>query len=224
MKINLLLILIGLFTLGSCKKETTDTTPYAALSIFNASPTYATYDFYLNDGKLNSVAIPFGGGASYKQYTAGTYNLKLTTAGRPESLVTKSVALSQNTYYSYFVVNRTASLDGMLITDDVSATSTTNAFVRFINLSPDSPAQDLSVTGSTSLVTNKTYKTASAFVPITAGTYSFDVKDNSTGAVKTTLAGVSLVANGKYTIISRGLLTPLSGVEHPLSIQVIINK
>jgi hypothetical protein len=224
MKINFLILIIGILTFSACKKETTDTTAYTALTVFNASPTLSTYDFYLNDTKFNSVAIPFGGAVAYKQLTAGTYSLKLTTAGRAENLLTKNVALAEKTFNSYYVVNRTASLDGLLMTDDLSATSTTTAFVRFINLSPDAPALDLAITGSTTLTTNKAYKTAGAFVPVNAGTYSFDIKNTIGGTVQATLAGVALVANGHYTIISRGLLAPVAGVEHPISLQVIINN
>ncbi|TKC12546.1 DUF4397 domain-containing protein [Pedobacter polaris] len=223
-KLGFLILGIGLVVLSSCKKSETDTTPYSAITVINASPTAATYDVYLGDKKLNSAALPLGGSVAYTQQVVGTYDLKFTTAGRAESLLTKNVSLAQNTYQSFYLVGRPDAFESIFVSDDLSATSTTNAFVRFINLSPDAPALYLSITGGASVATNQTYKGISAFVPLAAGSYSFDIKDNVTSAVKTTLAGISLVANGYYTIIAKGLITPASGTEVPLSGQVIITR
>lgn len=223
LKIYFSFILVCLATLISCKKDAANTTNVTALSIVNASPTLSTYDVYLSDVKINSAALPFGGTIKYGQYASGSQTIKFTTAGRSESLLTKSISLTPNVYQSYYLIDRPGSLDGLLVTDDLSATSTDKAFIRFINLSPDAPALDLSITSGNSLITGKAYKTASAFTTITAGTYSFDLKDGG-GTVKTTLADAALTAGRYYTIISSGFVTPASSSEHALGIQVIIHQ
>ncbi|MFI5451613.1 DUF4397 domain-containing protein [Pedobacter sp. UC225_61] len=223
LKIYFSLILISLTTLISCKKTTIESSNLVAFSVVNASPTFATYDVYLNDGKLNSVALPFGGSTKYGQYTAGTQNIKFTTSGRSESLLTKSISLTPNIYQTFYLIDRPGSLDGLLVTDDVSANSNDKAFIRFINLSPDAPALDLTVTNGTSLITGKAYKAASPFTTLASGTYSFDLKDGA-GSVKATLPNAVLTAGKYYTIISRGLINPANSLEHPLSIQVILHQ
>jgi hypothetical protein len=215
--------LMGIISLGACKKEETDDTPYTALAIINASPTVSTYDIYLGSTKINSVAIPFGGGMAYSQRVANAYDLKFSIAGRAESAYTKSVSLAKDVYQTFFLVGRTAALDGFLTTDDLSATSTTNAYVRFVNVSPDAPALDLFIQAGNAVVTNTAFKNASGFIPIAAGTYIFDVKQS--GVVKTSTESVTLGANTYNTILVKGLITPAAGgIELPLGAQVISNN
>jgi hypothetical protein len=223
LKIYFSLILICLATLISCKKSTDENPEVANFSVVNASPTLSTYDVYLGDLKISTAALPFGGSIKYGQSLAGNQSIKFTTAGRSESLLTKSISLIQNAFQTYYLIDKPGSLDGLLVADDLSATSTDKAFIRFINLSPDAPALDLSITNGNSLITNKAYKATSGFITITAGTYSFDLKDSG-GAVKTTVSDNVLVAGAHYTIISRGLINPANSSEHPLGIQVILHQ
>jgi hypothetical protein len=219
-KFCLAILLVSAISFSSCKKETSVETAFTAVSIFNASPAFSTYDVYLNDSKANTAALPFGGGLNYAKIIPGTYNIKFTTSGRTESLLTKSISLLQNSYFTYFLINRPNSLDGILLTDDLSATSTTNAFVRFINLSPDAPALDLVINGGATIATNKLFKEASTYTSLAAGTFTFDVKDKATGNVIASLPGSILAAGFHYTIIARGLITPANSNEHLFSAQL----
>jgi hypothetical protein len=216
------LLVFTIIALSSCKKQQVDTSTYAAITFFNASPSFSTYDIYLNDSRINSTAIPFGGAISYSQRVSGNYTVKYTISGRPESALTKSISLSPNTYYSYFLINTSSNLDGLLVTDDLSATSTTNAYVRFINLSPDSPAQDLVINGGATITTSKAYKAVSTYSSLAAGKYTFDIKETG-GAVKASLTDVTLSAGAYYTIISKGLKTPGS-LDQPLGAQLISSR
>lgn len=219
-----LFIFAVLTVLTSCKKEETDTT-ISYLRVVNASPSLATYNAYFNGTMVNSAALPFGGSASYSSYTPGSYSLKFTTASNVESLLTKTVTLGVNTYYSTYLINKPAALDIYTIADDLSITATDKAYVRFINLSPDAPALDLAKTSATtSLATNKAYKTASGFTTVDAGTYTLDAKETSTGTVKTTSASTTFVAGYHYDVICGGLVTPANDTERPLSLQVILIK
>lgn len=219
--ITSLIFLFCAIIFSSCKKGTTaETNTTSALAVFNASPSLATYDAYLNDSKVNSAALPFGGGINYTKITPGTYNIKFTTSGRTESLLTKSITLIPNGIFTYFLINRSTGLDGLLLTDDLSATSATNAFVRFINLSPDAPALDLVINNGATITTNKLFKEASTYTSVTAGTFTFDVKDKATGNIVASLPGSVLAAGFHYTIIARGLMTPANSNEHPFSAQM----
>ncbi|TDO23994.1 DUF4397 domain-containing protein [Pedobacter duraquae] len=216
-KTSRLLMLIGMtagaLLFNSCKKEDATVTVANGIALINASPTPATYNVYLNtDTRLNSAALPFGGTVSYRTIASGSNTLKFTSASSIESLLTKTVTVSDNSAYSYFLIGSTTStLDGLLVNDDLSATSSDKAFVRFINLSPDAGSLDLAVTGATTnLISDKTYKTASSFVQVDPKTYSFDIKDKATGAVKTTLTGVVFAAGYHYTVFAKGMNTPTS--------------
>lgn len=174
---------------------------------------------------VNPAALPFGGAVSYLSYAAGTYSLKFTTASSAESLLTKNITLNASTYYSTYLINKPGALDVYTISDDLAIPSTDKAYIRFINLSPDAPALDLAKTSATaSLVTNKAFKTASAFIAVDAGTYTLDAKETSSGAIKATSESTSFTAGYHYDIICGGLTTPSNDTERALSLQVIMIK
>lgn len=218
-----ILCFLTIIALFSCKKQEVDTTAYAAITIVNASPTAATYDVYLSGNKLNTSALPLGGGVSYTQLVAASYDLKFTVAGRGESVFTRTVNLNQNTYHSFYLIGSPSSFDGIFAVDDLTATSTTQAFVRFVNLSPDAPALTLGITGGATVGSSQAFKGIGSFVPVATGAQSFELKDNSS-VVRATLTGVNLVANGYYTVIARGLVTPISSSDLPLAAQLIVTK
>jgi hypothetical protein len=217
---------IALFTmvgLSSCKKEEETFSEGGYIRFINTSPTLGTFNIFFNDKLVNTGAIPFGGTVSYALYAAGKHTVKYTTATNPTAVLTKEISLTANQIHSAYLIDKDAKLDLLLVVDDASVTSTTKAFVKFINLSPDAPALNLDVNAGANLVKDKTYKTGSAYIQIDPKTYDFDIKDSATGVVKTTLTGVAMVAGRYYTIISRGLLTPGTN-DQPFSAQSIINQ
>jgi hypothetical protein len=220
-----LFVLIAFTALTSCKKTETVDLTISHLRVINASPSLATYNAYFNGNMVNTAALPFGGAINYLSYPAGTYNLKFTTASSVESLLTKNITLNAGTYYSSYLINKPGVLDVYTIGDDLSIPSTDKAYIRFINLSPDAPALDLAKTSATtSLVTNKGFKSASAFIAVDAGTYTLDAKETSSGTVKATTASSSFTAGYHYDIICGGLVTPANDTERALSLQVVMIK
>jgi len=210
---------------GACKKTDTVDPTLSALRVVNASPSAATYNVYLSGSQINSAELPFAGSLSYVQKTAGAYSLKFTTGSSVESLLTKSITMSQSVYQSFFLINKPGALDGLYVNDDLSVASADKAYIRFVNLSPDAPALDLAKTGATSaLITNKAFKVASGFISIDPGTYSFDAKDTSTGLVKTTLSSATFVAGYHYDVICGGLVNPANDTERALSLQSLLIK
>ncbi|WP_316735197.1 DUF4397 domain-containing protein [Pedobacter aquatilis] len=226
-KTQFIIFALATFTtiLGACgKTETTDTT-ISYIRVVNGSPGLGTYNVYLSGTAINSAALPFAGATSYTSRSSGAYALKFTTASSTDALHTKDITLNPSSNYSYYLVNKPGQLDGFLITDDISITSADKAYIRFINLSLDAPALDLAKTSATtSLITNKAYKTASSFITVDAGTISLDIKDTATGTIRTTKTDVTLTAGNHYDIICAGLVTPANDTEKGLSLQVLTLK
>jgi hypothetical protein len=217
--------IVGLLGLNSCKKEEVDNTPYSAIALINASPTVATYDVYVGGTRVNNVALPAGGGVSYTKQVVGSYDVKFTVAGRTESIFTKNISLPQNVYQTYFLLGKPSAFEGLLVSDPEMEISTTNAYVRFINVSPDAPALDLAIVGGATLATNKAYKASSNFVPVAKGAYTFNILQNGTTTVKAVSESVNLLGNGYYTVMAKGLVAPAAGgTELPLSASVVITR
>lgn len=221
--LTLLLATLSILTISSCKKgDGIEPIAVSYLRIINASPTLGTFDVYINNEKTNTGALPYGGTIKYKNVYAGQYNLKFTIANDLDALITKQVSLTENGAYSYYLIDKGASLDGLLITDVMPTTAIEKAYVKFINLSPDAAALSLNVLGGASLATSKTYKTTSEFVAVDVKTQSFQIKD-AAGNVKTTLLDEPIQGGRYYTIIARGYLNPGSN-DQAFSAQSIINQ
>lgn len=219
-----LLISFGLLAIllwSSCgKNEVPSTESTSYMTIINASPSPATYNVYLNNSKVSNAALPFGGTIPYAQILSNTYDLKFTSAGSAESLLSKNIILAEYTNYSYFLIGVTGQLDLISFKDNLSVRSE-KASLRFINLSPDAPSLDLAIKDKSNIVSNQTYKQANEFLQIEPGTFDLDIKEKSTGSVKTTL-NVTLAAGRYYTIFVKGMVNP-SGVQQTLAAQLITN-
>lgn len=219
-----MIITLVAMLLSSCKKEEVNTTGLSSITIVNASPNLATYNTYLDGTKVIEGALPFGGIIPYSTLTAGDHTLKFTTETDLAALLTKTITVSENKAYSFFIINRKEDMDGLLVSDSPESYSTEKAFVRFINLSPDAPALNLSLSnGTQNLISNKSYKEISSFMEVDPGTYSFSAKSDAQNEVKASLDNAVLVAGYYYTIMSIGLVKP-NDVEQLFKLQIYTHK
>ncbi len=219
----LVVIAVVTFT-SSCGKSSTEVTEYGSFSVYNASPTLATYDVYLNNSKLNGAALPYAGGVKYTQLTAGSYETKFTVSGETASIYTKTgIAVANTSFSTLYLIGTPGNFDGLLLNDNFAGSSTDKAYVRFVNLSPDATALDLGVKDATSnLATNKVYKDFSGFVAVDAGAKVLEIKQAGTTTVKATVDR-TFVNGSFYTVIAGGKVTPSTN-ERAFNGQIILHQ
>jgi hypothetical protein len=222
-----LLLTTSALVFSSCSKNEMETPSISGLMVVNASPSYGTYNVYINNAVSpanTKGALPFLGTISpYFNITPGANILKFTTASNTESVYTETTNLDQDKAYSYFLINDLPSLSGLLVQDDLSLTSAEKAFVRFINLSPDAGSLDLVVSGGAVLVADKAFKSASEFISADGKPYTLELKDKVSGAVVATKKDVTLTAGKMYTVVAAGMSKP-GELQQALRIEVITNR
>jgi hypothetical protein len=199
-----LLLTASALTFSSCSKDEMETTSISGLMVVNASPSYGTYNVYINNivSPVNTKgALPFMG-------TTAPYI---------------NITLDEDKAYSYYLINDRPNLSGVLVQDDLSLTSAEKAFVRFINLSPDAGSLDLAISGGAVLVGDKAFKSASDFISADAKPYTLELKSKQSGAVLATIKDVTLTAGKMYTVVAGGFTTP-GELQQPLRIEVITNR
>jgi len=222
-------ILLGMLTIvlifGSCKKETVPTLDVSYLSVTNIYPTSGTFNFYLNNNKVNngSSALPFGATVPYIQIAPGEYSAKTTTESSTESLLTKKISVEKDKVYSLFIIDKGNNMDYLQVTDDTQVPGADKAMLRFINLSPDAGSLNLGIKDGLAIGTDRAYKSAGNFLEVEAKTYTFEIKDKVSGELKAELKDIVIKAGSVYTIIARGLLNP-GEAERTFSGQVITNR
>ncbi|WP_259067842.1 DUF4397 domain-containing protein [Mucilaginibacter sp. X4EP1] len=197
--------------LSSClKNNNTYYNPAVALvTVVQAAPDQPSVDFYLDGNIVNQTPIVYGGGITYFKAYTGKRNAIFDATGTGTKIFSDTVTFNQNYVYSLFLANKPGSLEMVKLTDSISQPTGNNANVRFINLSPDAPAVDLGVKGSTVFITNKAYKGYSSFTPILGNTtYTFEVRQAGTNNVLATLPAQNLPSGSVYTIYFYGLANP----------------
>jgi len=209
-------------SLTACKKQEVVDSTLSNLRVINAAPTLGTYNVFLNGSALTTAALPFGGSTAYIVQNAAAYSLKFTNENSAESLLTKTITLSASAYQSFYLINKPGALDLLAISDDLGIPASDKAYVRLVNVAPDAPAFDLAKTSaSASLTSNRSFKTASGFIAIDPGTFTFDLKESSSGAVKAVSVSTTFLAGFHYDIIAEGLVNPVNDTERALNLRVM---
>lgn len=206
----------------SCSKDF-DNTPapsVSGLNMINASPTTELLDFFVNNTRGNNENFDFGKKLGYYNLYSGTSKISMTKKGSQTALTSESFNFAPERGYSLFVIGKIDSLKFLMVKDSVSLPASGKANVRFVNVSPDAPALNLSVgTAATDLVTDKGYKQYSEFTTIDAATkVSFTAKNKATGAVEATLPDVEIKSGETYTIWVKGLKAATDSTKLGLAI------
>ena len=216
-----ILITASVTLLSSCKKEETKT--YANVLVTHASPDAPGVDLLVNDTKVNSSALNFPGNTGYLEVESGSRNIKVNVSGTPTTVINATLTLDKDMNYSVFAVDSVSKISAVVLTDDLSAPASGKAHVRFVHLSPNAPAVDIAVASSGAVVFgNKSFKEATAFTPLDAGTYNLDVRVAGTTTVALVLPAITLQAGKIYTVCAKGFLGG-TGAQ-ALGAEIIVNK
>lgn len=89
------------------------------------------------------------------------------------------------------------------------------AYVRFVNLSPNSPPLDVSIAGGIRLFENVPYTTHTQYVPVAPGTYQLQMKpagSNQTGIVSQPISLANATASTVYAVGLVGGEPPLEAI------------
>jgi hypothetical protein len=227
MKIKSLIAALAITTLlGSCMKDEDiqPQQPVSGLSIVHASPTTENLDVYVDNTK--AVAdLAYTKKVDYLNLFPGNRKLTITKKGIQTPLFAEQLTLKDYFGYTLFIVDQLETVKFLFLEDDLTKPATGKAKVRFVNLSPDAPALNLSIAGKeTDLVTNKLFKEYSTFAEIDAAEkVTFNVKNKGTGGLETSLTDVKIEAGGIYTIWVKGLKATTTG-DTKLGVAVFQHK
>ncbi len=213
------------FTLTGCSDDNTPNpffpTPRARVMAVHASPDAPAVDL-LVDGAVAGTGLAYPSNTGYLAVDAGSRNVKVNVAGTATTVINATLPLASGAAYSVFAVDSVASIEALVVTDDLTAPAAGKAHVRFIHLSANAPAVDVAVTGGPVLFANQSFRGFTAFTPVDAGTYDLEVRAAGTGTVVLALPGIALQSGRIYTVFARGFLGG-SGAQ-ALGAQIIVNN
>ena len=200
----------------------TPTTPSTSLvKVIHASPDAPGVDL-LVDNTVAGTNLTFPNNTGYLTVNSGTRNVKVNVTGTQTTVIEANVDFMKDMNYSVFAVNSVANIEPLLIQDDLTAPAQGKAHVRFIHLSPDAPAVDITLTDGTVVFGNKAFKEFTAFTPIDAGTFDLQVRVAGTNIVALDLPGITVESGKIYTVFAKGFLNGTG--QQVLGAQIIVNN
>jgi hypothetical protein len=220
---------IGILTFSGCGDDennmvTPATTAKANVLVIHASPDAPGVDL-LVDNKVAGSNLTFPNNTGYLSVDAGTRNVKVNVSGTSTTAIEANLTLAANKDYSVFAVNNVASIEAVVLEDNLFTPAAGKSHVRFLHLSPDAPAVDITLTDGTVVFGDysfKEVKNSGAFTPLDAGTYNLQARLKGTSTVVLDLPNITLT-NGKiYTVFAKGLVNGTG--SQALGAQIIVNK
>ena len=220
-----LMIIFGatVFTACSDDENVVAPTPEAKAKVLvtHASPDAPGVDL-LVDNAVAGTNLTFPNNTGYLEVNAGTRNVKVNVTGTSTTAIEANLTLDANKNYSVFAVNNVASIEPVVLEDDLTSPASGKAHIRFLHLSPNAPAVDITLTSGAIVFGNYIFKQASAFTPLDAGTYDLQVRLAGTSTVVLDLPGIALTAGKIYTVFAKGLVGGTGG--QALGAQIIVNN
>ncbi len=188
----------------------------ADLRVVHASPDAPPVDIVANDNfaapLVQDLAFPQATG--FLSVPPATYNVKVVAANTSTAVITANLSLQPAVRYSVLAVNRLASIEPLVATDNARRLATA-AKLRVIHASPTAANVDIYVTApGASIATiaptlpNVPFKANTGFLQLASGNYSVTVTPAGSKTAAIGPANISLQAGGIYTAVARD---PLPG-------------
>jgi len=219
-----LMLVLGITLFTGCSEDEEVMTPTPSTSkvlVTHASPDAPGVDI-LVDNAVAATNLTFPNSVGYATLNSGTRNIKVNVTGTSTTALQANLNLAADKNYSIFAVNYVASIEAIVLEDNLTSPASGKAHVRFIHLSPNAPAVDITLTSGAVVFGDYIFKEASAFTPLDAATYNLQVRLAGTSTVVLELPNIALAAGKIYTVFAKGLVGG-AGTQ-ALGAQIIVNK
>jgi hypothetical protein len=193
----------------------------ANVKVVHASPDAPGVDLLVDD-QVAGQNLTFPNNTGYLAVDEGTRNVKVNVSGTSTTVIEADLPLDGNANYSVFATDVVANLTPLVIVDDLTPPASGNAHARFIHLSPDAPAVDITLTDGTVVFGNIDFQEYTEFAPLPAGSYDLQVRLAGTDTVVLSLPGIGLMDGTIYTVFAKGLVTGTD--SQALGAEIIVNN
>ncbi|TAL68714.1 MAG: DUF4397 domain-containing protein [Bacteroidetes bacterium] len=188
MKINFyFLFLIPFFLLVSCECVPDINTPkviiptdFGNVKFINAITDMDSVDLCAGDEIISIKNMYDSADVRYKEIASGLASIRVQSSEDSAIYYNTMVELKKDAYYTFIAYGTKSRTNGLLLRDSIENPVPSNAYVRFIHLSPDSPEIIYSL-GNLLFNQSVKYKSHTSFLPIPTGSFSLIIKDSGNG-------------------------------------------
>ncbi|SFR80619.1 DUF4397 domain-containing protein [Anaeromicropila populeti] len=174
--------------------------------IMHAVPDAPGVDIYANN-RLIVENIAFGEYTPYLSIPDGEYNITIFPTGTNTTPVLNKILNAENDVMLTLVAAGTLDEIGLYAISDKEDSSKMNqAMVRFVHLSPDAPAVDITLPDGTVVFGNVSFMEMTHYMEVMPMDYTLQVRAAGTSDVVLTVPGLTLMPNQNYTVYAIGFL------------------
>ncbi|MBQ3615172.1 MAG: DUF4397 domain-containing protein [Anaerotignum sp.] len=187
-------------------------TLYGYIRFLNASPGEQRVDIYVNGRKV-ADSLLYREFTEYMKVFPGWYRIAVYAAGtRRNPLTVTTLRIRANDIITMAVTGLSGDISTQTINDSRRWLGGNNAYVRFVQLSPNAPAMD-AYWDDALVLAELNYGDVSRYLQTTAGSHNLKMRDSLSGANLVESPDVS-VENGKaYTIYIVGDINDRTGLQ-----------
>lgn len=174
--------------------------------VLHAVPNAPAVDIYANDNILIKN-LEFGGLTKYIPIPEGSYKISIYATGDTKNPVIEAILdVVKNKIITVAAIGMLEDIDLIGIYDTAENNSEENAMVRFIHLSPNAPAVDITLPDGTVLFENVAYMGITPYISVPEGEYTLQVRPTGTDTVVLTVPDVELEGGNVYSVYALGLV------------------
>ena len=211
---------------GTDTVQSTTTTSLSNVEVFNLTPLIRdSASFYINNNLFPEAFLAGGYTNFYTQIPSGTYDINFKSISG-DSLLYDIPNAKFDSAANYSIFLYSDSLKGhdkaIVVTDNLSTISLSNASYRFIHMAPDIASADLYINGikvqsgrtPADIVTNTSYQNFVSYAP---GYVSIEVKATGSSTDISTPLTLSLQPYNAYTVFLEELVSS-TGTTYSLNL------
>jgi hypothetical protein len=187
-------------------KYTNSELPMGYVRVIHTVPDAPNVDIYAND-KLIISDLSYGNYTDYLPIPEGTYEISLYVAGTKNSPVLVNIlTVNKNNILTVAAVGTLSDIELLAIADANEAKMPGKAMIRFLHLSPNAPAVDITLPNGTVVFSNISFKHITSYIDVIPTNYTLQVRVAGTSNVVLTVPNVNLNAGKYYTVYAIGLV------------------
>ncbi len=173
--------------------------------VIHTVPDAPNVDIYAND-KLIVNNLAYGNYTDYLPVPEGMYKLSLYVAGTKNTPVLENMLkVNRNSFLTVAAADNLSNIGFLAISDTNNSRNQNNAMVRFLHLSPNAPAVDITLPDGSVIFSNVSFKQITPYMNVRPMDYTLQVRIAGTDNVVLTVPNVNLDADNYYTVYAIGL-------------------
>jgi len=173
--------------------------------VLHASPNAPAVDIYVN----NILAVSNLYYRNFSQYypiAAGQYNIKVYPAGQiTNPIINTNLMAPDRVIGTIAITGMLNEISLLTVPDTPMAIPSGTVSLRFVHLSPNTPAVDVSTTTGVNLFSNIAYKQIPNYISVNPGTYAIHIRPAGSLQPILYVPNITLLANRFYTIYLVGI-------------------